>query len=240
MQNIKMRLRVDSTVTQQVDDSDQPINKPPAIVRGMQCNLVLELIDSSINPLENLEKYTAWDFVLADDWLTSTTAQLHIAEGITANGNVVNIPLFDTDNELLVEALGNKEEITLGAELAGFDAESDSASFLIQFNLKVRNRRGTTKPENSSSYPFAVDVIDFTLSNVTSETLPVGTYNLGRFLVEPTSVIVNIGNDVITNDGTAVNGCSVYTENNVCYLQKQAVSSTSSSSESSISSDSGV
>jgi hypothetical protein len=67
-----------------------------------------------LNDLENLERYTAWDFVLADDWLTNTAPMLHVADGISANGNQIIIPLLDTDNDLLVSELGNKEEITLG------------------------------------------------------------------------------------------------------------------------------
>ena len=71
MQNIIYRLRVDSVVTQQVDQANQAIEQTPSIVKGMQCNLVLQLVDQQLNDLENLERYTAWDFVLADDWLTN-------------------------------------------------------------------------------------------------------------------------------------------------------------------------
>ena len=220
MQNINMRLRVDSVTTQLIDDGDQPISKIPAFVRGMQCNLVLELVDSSILPLENLN-YTCWDFVLADDWLTSTEAQLHVSEGITTDGNRVIIPLLETDNPLLEAKLGNQEEITLGGELAGFDAESESPSFLIQFSLKVRNRRGTTRPENSvSDFPFTI-VNRFELENTTPETLPVGKYKLGMFAVAPAAVSVQIGEAVFEESEDPVNGLRVFKENNAIYLEKQ-------------------
>lgn len=220
MQNIIYRLRCDSTVTQQVDQANQSIEQIPSIVKGMQCNLVLQLIDQSLNDLENLERYTAWDFVLADDWLTSTAPLLHVADGISAVGNQVIIPLLDTDNNALVQKLGNKQEITLGGQLAGFQESEETASFLIQFDLKIRNRRGTTKPQ-TAVYSLGVSNQIYNL-NGTADEIPNGIYNLGRYLVTPQLVSVNIGDLVITN-AEPKQGFSIYFSNNSIYLEKTAV-----------------
>ena len=217
MQNIIYRLRVDSVVTQQVDQANQAIEQTPSIVKGMQCNLVLQLVDQQLNDLENLERYTAWDFVLADDWLTATAPLLHISDGISAIGNQITIPLIDTDNELITEKLGNKEEITLGGQLAGFQENEETASFLIQFDLKIRNRRGTTKPQ-TAVYSLGVNNQVYNL-NGTADASPNGVYNLGRYLVTPQLVTVNIGALTVTSAESA-NGFSIYFANNSIYLEK--------------------
>ena len=217
MQNIIYRLRVDSVVTQQVDQANQAIEQTPSIVKGMQCNLVLQLVDQQLNDLENLERYTAWDFVLADDWLINTAPMLHVADGISANGNQIIIPLLDTDNDLLVSELGNKEEITLGGQLAGFQESEETASFLIQFDLKIRNRRGTTKPQ-TAVYSLGVNNQVYNL-NGTADEIPNGVYNLGRYLVTPQLVTVNIGALTVTSAESA-NGFSIYFANNSIYLEK--------------------
>lgn len=220
MQNIIYRLRCDSTVTQQVDQANQTIDQIPSVVKGMQCNLVLQLIDQSLYDLENLERYSAWDFVLCQDWLQSTAPLLHVSDGISASGNQVIIPLLDTDNDALVAYLGNKEDVTLGGELAGFEQSQETASFLIQFDLKLRNRRGTTKPQ-TSVYSLGISNQVYNL-NGTADEIPNGIYNLGRYLVTPQLVTVNIGDLVITN-AEPKQGFSIYFSNNSIYLEKTAV-----------------
>ena len=220
MQNILHRLLVDSVVTYPIDQGYQHVDRIPSIVKGMQCNIVLQLINAQGSEMLGMERYTAWDFVLADDWLTATAPLLHISDGISAIGNQITIPLIDTDNELITEKLGNKEQITLGGQLAGFQENEETASFLIQFDLKIRNRRGTTKPQ-TAVYSLGINNQIYTLNGAADE-IPNGVYNLGRYLVQPQLVTVNIGDLVVTNTAST-NGFSIYFANNSIYLAKTAV-----------------
>ena len=55
----------------------------------------------------------------------------------------INIPLNETNTNELIAVLGNSASIKLGAELAGYESGEDDPGFLIQFDMSVRNRRGT-------------------------------------------------------------------------------------------------
>lgn len=232
MQEILQRLRVDSVKTALIDDLDQPLSttKLGAFVRGMQCNLVLELVDSEYQPLSNLN-YDSFDFVLAHDWDTTTVVQLHVDSGITAVDNRIYIPLLNTETPELVALLEGKEEITLGAELAGFAGDDDTPSFLIQFDLKARNRRGTTKPPITPviTYPFAVSGGSIALS---SSGFSTGTYLIATFKSNPEAITITVDNIEFVMNGDAVNGMRVYTTDaNEIYITKENMESSSSSTD---------
>lgn len=233
MQEILQRLRVDSVKTALIDDLDQPLSttKLGAFVRGMQCNLVLELVDSEYQPLSNLN-YDSFDFVLAHDWDTTTVVQLHVDSGITAVDNRIYIPLLNTETPELVALLEGKEEITLGAELAGFAGDDDTPSFLIQFDLKARNRRGTTKPPVTPviTYPFAVSGGSIALS---SSDFSSGTYLIATFKANPEAIAITVDNIELVMNGDAVNGMRVYTTDaNEIYITKENIESSSGSADS--------
>jgi hypothetical protein len=92
-----------------------------------------------------------WDFVLAHDWTSSTPVQIRAQVGITVTSvtieektfSQINIPLSETNTLELIDILGNSPNIKLGGELAGFESGETDPGFLIQFDMTVRNRRGT-------------------------------------------------------------------------------------------------
>ncbi len=163
MQTITLYLRADSINAKLVDSFNQTVSSLPAITRGMRALLILRLLDGDGNPLSGLENYASWDFVLAHDWNTSTTPQIHVAHGITASGNEVRIPITETNTNELIAALGNSASKTLGAELAGFDIGETDPGFLIQFDMQIRNRRGdagTGTPEPVTDGNYSAPQID--------------------------------------------------------------------------------
>ena len=155
MQKITVYLRCNDAKAVLVDEYNQTLSSAntPAITRGVKCDLVLKLIDSNGEPLakETIESLVAWDFVLANDWITTTVPQIRVFQGITVQGNAITIPLSDTNTVELINYLGNSETKTLGAELAGYQQGEIYPAFLIQFDLNIRNRRsqaGTGTPTN--------------------------------------------------------------------------------------------
>lgn len=153
MQKINIHLRVNDAKAILVDEYNQTLSTSniPAITRGVKCDLVLVLLGSDGEPIpaDQVKNLVAWDFVLADDWITSTTPQIRVCEGISVEASTITIPLSDTNTVELISYLGNNATKTLGAELAGFEPGETHPAFLIQFDLAVRNRRsdaGTGKP----------------------------------------------------------------------------------------------
>ncbi len=152
MQNIIIYLRAGDVAATVVDEYNQTAKTTPSITRGMRANLCLRLIDAEGNPIpaQNLD-YVGWDFVLANDWNTSTDPQIRVQTGITVSSvtvgdktfSQITIPLTETNTTQLVEALGSSASVKLGAELAGFESGESDPGFLIQFDVNVRNRRGT-------------------------------------------------------------------------------------------------
>ena len=152
MQEILINLKVGSVLAELVDEYNQSISTLPSITRGMRALLRLRLFDAQGNPLSIASlAFVSWDFVLANDWNTETAPQIRVQTGISVvvvseggvNYTEIHIPLTETNTEELVSALGNSSSITLGAELAGFEEEETVPGFLMQFDMTVRNRRGT-------------------------------------------------------------------------------------------------
>ena len=152
MQEILINLKVGSVLAELVDEYNQSISTLPSITRGMRALLRLRLFDSQGNPLAIASlAFISWDFVLANDWNTETAPQIRVQTGISlvvvsesgVNYSEIHIPLTETNTEELVSALGNSSSITLGAELAGFEENETVPGFLMQFDMTVRNRRGT-------------------------------------------------------------------------------------------------
>lgn len=155
MQKITVYLRCNDAKAVLVDEYNQTLSSSntPAITRGVKCDLVLKLLDNNGDPLpkETVESLVAWDFVLANDWITTTVPQIRVFQGIKAQENSITIPLSDTNTVELISYLGNTETKTLGAELAGYQQGETYPAFLIQFDLNIRNRRsqaGTGTPTN--------------------------------------------------------------------------------------------
>lgn len=143
MQIINYYLRADSIKATAVDKWNQPLSVIPTLTRGMHATLVLNLLDADGEPVSasDLAQYTTWDFAIAHDWNTTTLPQIRVVSGIEQVNNTICIPLLETNTEPLIKALGTNEQVNFGCELAGFEAGSDTPSYLLQFNIIIRNRR---------------------------------------------------------------------------------------------------
>ena len=152
MQDIIIHLKAGDVAAEIVDEYNQAVKTVPAITRGLRVRLRLRLItlDGSAFTPDMLD-FASWDFLLANDWNTTTAPQIRVQSGIaiesvTAGEKTyaeIRIPLTETNTEELITALGDNPSVKLGAELAGFEAGESTPGFLIQFDLTVRNRRGT-------------------------------------------------------------------------------------------------
>jgi hypothetical protein len=161
MQQVQMYLRANSTLATLVDEFNQNLSSSsiPAIVRGMQVELILTLLDRDGEPYSPLD-FESWEFVLATDWAVETPPQIIVNSGITVDGNNVHVPITNTNTAELAAALAAKESIKIGAELCGFNAGETTPAFVLQFNLGIRNRRsssgtGTAEPVGDGTYSAA-------------------------------------------------------------------------------------
>lgn len=165
MQNIITYIRAADIKGVIVDKYNQTTGAAvPSVTRGTQALLRLRLLDILGKSLTaNDLAYGSWSFVLANDWNPDTDPQILVNTGITIaevsiDGTVyseVQISLLDLNTQELVDKLSTSESVTLGAELAGYPSGQTTPGFLLQFNMKVCNRRGkdgtgttTTLPDN--------------------------------------------------------------------------------------------
>lgn len=154
MQKINISLRiVDGVNASVVDEYNQLQNWTASIVRGMNAELVLKLFSGTSQDSAMAQAdldYASWDFVIADDWDTTTEPQIRVSSGIIVDEDgLIHIPLTDTNTEELIAALGTNESVTLGCELCGFSAGETPPAFVLQWGISVRNRRsdaGTGTP----------------------------------------------------------------------------------------------
>jgi len=142
MQTINMYMRANDTVAVLVDEFNTPLRSAPSIVRGMQIELVLHLLDDNGEPM-TVDNIVGWEFVLAHDFDTTTDPQILVNSGITMTDNVVRIPILDTNTENLVTFLGSAETKSIGAELVGFASGETTPCFVLQFSINIRNRRSS-------------------------------------------------------------------------------------------------
>lgn len=154
MQKINISLRIlDGVNASVVDEYNQLQNWTASIVRGMNAELVLKLFSGTSQDSAMAQAdldYASWDFVMSDDWDTTTEPQIRVSSGIIVDEDgLIHIPLTDTNTEELIAALGTNESVTLGCELCGFSAGETPPAFVLQWDISVRNRRsdaGTGTP----------------------------------------------------------------------------------------------
>jgi len=174
MQDIIVYLRADG-VKATVVDNYGTATPNPYVARGTQCNLCLRFIYKADTPyvLSELSPYVSWKFVMDKDWLTATTVLVLVDSGITVSEvtenageddeitySQIKIPLTELNTAELIAALENSESLSLGAELAGYEAGITKPGFLKQFNVTVLNRRdtdgtGTPEPVDDGLYSAA-------------------------------------------------------------------------------------
>ena len=141
MQKIECNLRVGDVRAIPVDVWNQPLTSLPAISRGVQAQLDLSLFSRTGEPIEGLSEYNVWDFAIADDWDIYTPPIIVCEDPITVIGHKISIPLTQTNTEQLIASIGTSEQITAGCELVGRTSAEAEASFIIQFDITIRNRR---------------------------------------------------------------------------------------------------
>jgi len=152
MQIIPIYLNIDGHVATPMDAYNAVRNTPPALMRGVRALLCLRLVDDDGNPDDSdITALANWEFVLAGDWNTATDPEIRVTSGITIvkttvgtkTYNEIQIPLTELNTEELISKLGNNPSADLGAELVGFEAGETDPGFLIQFTMRVYNRRST-------------------------------------------------------------------------------------------------
>jgi len=210
MQDIIIHLKAGDVAAEIVDEYNQAVKTVPAITRGLRVNLRLRLIALDGSPFTtDILDFASWDFLLANDWNTTTAPQIRVQSGITIESVTVgektyaeiHIPLTETNTEELITALGDNPSVKLGAELAGFEAGESSPGFLIQFDLTVRNRRGaagtgTPVPVGDGNYSSAqVDALLVTKAAVNHN--HDGIYSLVNHNHDGVYAVVNHNHDGI-------------------------------------------
>ena len=220
MQTITAYLRTDSVAAKPVDAFNQIVKDVPTITRGLRAMLILKLLDAEGVPVDGLGGFVSWDFVMATDWIMTTPPQIRVNSGITVNENEIRIPLTETNTEELIAALGNKDSMDIGAELAGFENGESVPGFLIQFDMKVRNRRsdagsGSPTPVADGNYSAAQidailaryqspvakssDLSDWSDAEPSNGQVPVFSSQSGKYI--PTTLDLSSGgNGGITSD----------------------------------------
>lgn len=158
MQKINISLRIlDGVNASVVDEYNQLQNWTASIVRGMNAELVLKLFSGTTQDSAMAQAdldYASWDFVMADDWDTTSEPQIQVSSGITVDEDgLIHIPLTDTNTEELITALGTSESVTLGCELCGFSAGETPPAFVLQWDISVRNRRSDAGTGTPTSVP---------------------------------------------------------------------------------------
>ena len=155
MQHLTIYLQLTGIRGERTDSAGNTIeNSPhPEITRGMAADMTLLLRDQEGEPLQNLERFSSWEFYAGASWNAASEVVLAVVEGITAKNECVTIPFSNTNTAEVTELLGNAEEKTLHAELLGFLPGSEAPSFVVQFEITVRNRLSGSGTEMPSALP---------------------------------------------------------------------------------------
>lgn len=154
MQNVTVYLQLEGIKGERIDAEGNLLrSRQPEITRGISSRLELKLRDGTGKPWENLELYDSWEFYAGDDWNASTTVLLAVTDGISAAGESVLIPLNNVNTAELAAALGEREKISLHAELLGFCANEDAPVLVVQFEITVRNRVALSGTELPAELP---------------------------------------------------------------------------------------
>ena len=151
MESITANLMINKLTATLVDDSKKATSTVPTVVRGMPSKLILKIFSFNGLPYPAAELAgKSWELILANDWDTHTPPQV-VSSGITAEKNELHIVFNELNTVELVNALGNQQSLTLGAELIGIESGQTTPAAVWQFGMAVRNRRsesgcGTPEP----------------------------------------------------------------------------------------------
>lgn len=155
MQHLTVYLQLDGIRGERTDAAGNPVSdgRNPEITRGMAATLTLMLRDQEGEPLQELEKFAAWEFYAGVDWNPGANIALAVVSGISAKGECVTVPFSNTNTAEVAELLGSAEEKTLHAELLGFLPGAEAPSLVAQFDITVRNRISSSGTELPGELP---------------------------------------------------------------------------------------
>ena len=170
MQTVKSILKL-SGGNAQICDLTGRKSDIPNVKIGIGCALEFDLrgdlLDETtgelqIYPFEELQDAASFYLCVDGDWDHSTQPALFVTENITLkqsddNRTLLRCELPNTALPSLIEAVCQKEKITLGCEICGFAADGSAAAaiFAFDFDLVLRNRRyiGNAVPDSVVSDP---------------------------------------------------------------------------------------
>jgi len=147
MEQVNVNLMVSGLNATLADDSRKETSVLPVMFRGMPTELAVKLLNGngSAYPASQLEGLT-WRMVASNVWNPAATPLMESAD-ITVEGSTIRVAIEETDTRELAAVIGTMESVTLGAEIYGIPAGEEKPSVILQFGLKVRNRRaGTGEP----------------------------------------------------------------------------------------------
>lgn len=170
MQTVKSILKL-SGGNAQICDLTGRKSDIPNVKIGIGCALEFDLrcdqMDETtgelqIYPFEELQDAVSFYLCVDGDWDHATQPALFVTENITLkqsddNRTLLRCELPNTALPSLIEAVCQKEKITLGCEICGFAADGSAAAaiFAFDFDLVLRNRRyiGNAVPDSVVSDP---------------------------------------------------------------------------------------
>ena len=170
MQTVKSILKL-SGGNAQICDLTGRKSDIPNVKIGIGCALEFDLrcdqMDETtgelqIYPFEELQDAVSFYLCVDGDWDHATQPALFVTENITLKQSddkktLLRCELPNTALPNLIEAVQQKEKITLGCEICGFavDGSAAAAIFAFDFDLVLRNRRyiGNTVPDSVISDP---------------------------------------------------------------------------------------
>jgi hypothetical protein len=147
MEQVNVNLMVSGLNATLADDSRKETSVLPVMFRGMPTELAVKLLNGngSAYPAAQLEGLT-WRMVASNVWNPAATPLMESTD-ITVEGSTIRVAIEETDTKELAAVIGTMESVTLGAEIYGIPAGEEKPSVILQFGLKVRNRRaGTGEP----------------------------------------------------------------------------------------------
>ena len=170
MQTVKSILKL-SGGNAQICDLTGRKSDIPNVKIGIGCALEFDLrgdlLDETtgelqIYPFEELQDAVSFYLCVDGDWDHATQPALFVTENITLKQSddkrtLLRCELPNTALPSLIEAVCQKEKITLGCEICGFAADGSAAAaiFAFDFDLVLRNRRyiGNAVPDSVVSDP---------------------------------------------------------------------------------------
>ena len=187
MQDIILYIAAGQVLSEIRDSANARSSTAPSFALGVKVRFLLRLfkdIDTlDPYPLEDLENIVSWKWIMDTDYDQSTTA---IFEGDNENITLesvnessktytqITIPLTNTNTSEAIAALNTSKEISLIAELIGYDT-SGNAVFIQQIEgLRLRNRIDSTgEPQQLPDAYYTKEQVDALIAGIAGANMSV-------------------------------------------------------------------